>query len=440
MRKKLLSLVLIGGLILSFQACGKKNEEVISDMAGAKNTLTVYAWDENFNIPALKAAEKDYQQVNPNFKLNIVDMKNSDVIEDEIETAYENKDFSTLPDIVLFQDHSIQKYVKAYSGSFMSIEDAVVDWDSLGADKVSYSVVNGVHYGFPVDSGTSIFAYRVDILEECGYTLDDVTGITWDEFDEIGKDVYAKTGKYLISAVGKDNDLIFMMLQAEGESPFRGDKPYIVGNDKLEMTVETIVKLAEDNVLYLAENWDDYVGNAIGNDLVAGVYDGNWIISSIETVQANSGKWEITTAPSFTGDPGYSSNGGSSLCVTSNCKNSMLAKDFLAYTFGGGSAIDGNSITYDEALLNAGVIGSCVAAAKSDVYTQGVDYFNGQPIYAKIVEYSQLVPSVEQSDYHYVCRKYLSEAVLDIIENGTDIGEAIATAEEEYKSAVAPKY
>jgi lactose/L-arabinose transport system substrate-binding protein len=231
-----------------------------------------------------------------------------------------------------------------------------------------------------------------------------------------------------------------MMLQAEGESQFRSGNPFIVGNEKLKEVVETIVQLANDNVLYLAEDWDDYVDNAIGNDMVAGVYDGNWIISSIQQVKANSGKWEITYAPTFTGIPGYASNGGSSLCVTSNCKNSMLAKDFLAYTFGGGSAIDGSSITYDDALLNAGVVGSCVAAAGSDVYTQGVEYFNNQPIYATIVEYSQLVPSVEQSDYHYVCRKYMSQAVLDIIENGTDIDEALATAETEYKKETEPKY
>lgn len=440
MRKKLLSAVLITGMMLSLSGCAKKSQEVISDMAGSNDILTVYAWDENFNIPALKAAEKDYKQVNPNFELNIVNMGNSDAIEDAIEDAYKAKDFSSLPDIVLFQDHSIQKYVKAYSGSFMSVEDAIVDWDNLGSDKVSYSVVNGVHYGFPVDSGTTVFAYRVDILEECGYTLEDVTDITWKEFDEIGKDVYQKTGKYLISAIGKDNDLIYMMLQAEGESQFRSGSPFIVGNEKLKEVVETIVQLANDNVLYLAEDWDDYVDNAIGNDLTAGVYDGNWIISSIQQNKANSGKWEITYAPTFTGIPGYASNGGSSLCVTSNCQNSMLAKDFLAYTFGGGSAIDGSSITYDDALLNAGVIGSCVAAAGSDVYTQGVEYFNNQPIYATIVEYSQLVPSVEQSDYHYVCRKYMSQAVLDIIENGTDIDEALATAEAEYKKEIEPKY
>lgn len=38
---------------------------------------------------------------------------------------------------------------------------------------------------------------------------------------EIGKEVYNKTGKYLLSMDGDGNDLIYMMLQAEGESQFK---------------------------------------------------------------------------------------------------------------------------------------------------------------------------------------------------------------------------
>lgn len=436
MKRKLLSLLLVSILGISILGCGKEEEQPVKP-GDVATTLTVYAWDENFNIPALQAAEKDYRQVNPNFKLKIINKEDSDAIEDEIQEAYEKKDYSKLPDIVLFQDHSIHKYVNDYSDSFISVDDAIVDWENLGKDKISHSVVNGVHYGFPVDSGTAIFAYRIDILEECGYSMDDVTGISWEQFDEIGKDVYEKTGKYLISAVGKDNDLIYMMLQAEDESQFEYGEPFIVGNNKLRQVVEMIVKLEQDNVLYLAEDWTDYTQNAIGKDMVAGVYDGNWIISSIEQVNYNKGKWEITSAPTLSGSEGYASNGGSSICVTSNCQDVALAKDFLAYTFGGGSAIDGSSITYDEALENAGLIGTCVAASKSEIYNKGVDYFNGQAIYEKIVEYSQLVPSVEESDYHYVCRDIMSAAVLDIINNGTDIDVALEDAENKLTEAMA---
>lgn len=433
MKKRLCAIVLAGLMATSLIGCGDKEVDGTGPVEVVPTTFTVWAWDTNFNIPALKAAEKDYQQVNPYFHLEIVDMGNSDAIEDEIVAADAKKVYKNLPDLVLFQDHNIQKFVKKYPSAFIPVESAIVDWENLGQDKVSYSIVDDVHYGMPVDAGTAVFAYRTDILEECGYSLEDVTGITWERFDEIGKDIYEKTGKYLISAIGKDNDLIYMMLQAEGESQFRGGNPFIIGNHSLEGVVFTIKKLYDDHVLYLAEDWSDYVDNAIGNDLVAGVYDGNWIMSSIENVSDHSGDWAITTAPTVTGMEGYASNGGSSLCVTSNCKNSMLANDFLAYTFGGNSAIDGYSITYDEALSEAGVIGTCVAAAQSATYSQEVEFFGGQQVYSMIVEYSQNVPIVEQSAYHYECRDLMSQAVLDILNNDADINEALVSAEEQLK-------
>ena len=45
----------------------------------ADETLTVWAWDPNFNIYALKQAEAIYQKDHPNFKLNIEENVYSDI-------------------------------------------------------------------------------------------------------------------------------------------------------------------------------------------------------------------------------------------------------------------------------------------------------------------------------------------------------------------------
>ena len=185
MKKKLLSLMLAGALaVTAFAGCGgskSDSSDSASDSATAsedENTLTVYAWDANFNIPALKAAEAAYKEKNPDFVLNIEEQSQSSDVEDAVTLAGSSGDYSTLPDIVLFQDHYIQKYVADYPDAWNNMDGADVDWSDFGAEKLSYSTVDGTHYGVPVDNGTVIFAYRVDILEECGYTLEDVTGIT----------------------------------------------------------------------------------------------------------------------------------------------------------------------------------------------------------------------------------------------------------------------
>ena len=388
------------------------------------DTLTVSYWDENFNGNALKAAAADYKaNVDPDFELVFNLVSGSTDVEQAMTTAGSSGDYSNLSDIVLFQDHFIQRYVADYPDAWLDLEDAGINWEDFGAEKLSYSTVNGKHYGVPVDNGTAIMAYRTDILEECGYKIEDMKGITWEKFLEIGKEVYAKTGKALLSMDGSGNDLPYMMMQAEGESQFKDGKAFIAGNEKLTRIITLLCEMVKEHVLILANDWTGYTNETIMQDQVAGVFNGNWIIPTMSQVTDNSGKWAITTIPTLDGGDGYAANGGSSLYVTANCKNAELAKKFLAYTFGGSTE------TYDNALRNGGVIGCCLSAAKSEVYQEGVPFFNGQAIYTDIVGMGAYVPIVEQNDYHYTVRGYIGNAIQNIL-NGAEVEAALQEAQE----------
>lgn len=429
MKRKWLSLLMVGAMTLSLAACGGNGGGETAADANAtstdENTLTVAAWDASFNIPALKAAEADYREnVNPDFKLEIKEQSGSTDVETAITTAGSAHNYETLPDIVLFQDHYIKQFVANYPEAWQDVNDADIKWEDFSAEKLDYSTIDGVHYGVPVDAGAVVTAYRVDLLKECGYTIDDLTGITWDEFIEIGKVVKEKTGKYLMCMDGDGNDLVYIMLQAEGGSQFKDGKPYIVENETLVKVVETIVKMANEGVLLLTNSWSDYTDTAIQGDQVAGVMNGNWILPTIQKVTENSGKWEITTMPTLNGEEGYASNGGSSLYLTANCKKTELAKDFLAYTFGG------STVTYDGALKDGGVISTYAPAGDSELYNEGVEYFNNTPIYSQIVEMSTHVKIIEQSDYHYTARSYLASAIVNVI-NGADLMTELEGAEDQ---------
>ena len=402
--------------------------------ADGENTLTVYAWDANFNIPALEAAEAAFQNVNPDFKLEIIQQSGSSDVEQAVTLAASSGDLSTLPDIVLFQDHYIQNFVTNYPDAWQSLEGADINWDDFGAEKLSYSTIGGVHYGAPVDNGTAIFAYRTDVLEQCGYTLSDVTAVSWDRWLEIARDVKEKTGYALLSMDHSGDDLPYMMMQAEGLSQWKDGAPNLVDNEAYQKIIEVIVQGAKDGTIILANSWSEYTDQTIQGNQVAGVMNGNWIIPTIRQVADNSGKWAITTIPTLEGDKqGYAANGGSSLYITGNCKNVELAKAFLAYTFGGG---EGAMETYDGALLDGGVITTCISAGGSDAYLAPVEYFNGQAIYNEIVNMGAYVPVIEQNDFHYTVRTSMGNAITNII-NGTDIDTALKNAQEEIDFAMA---
>lgn len=425
MKRKWLSILLVGAMTLSLAACGSSDskDEKKSEEGGHK--LSIMAWDPAFNIPAIQAAADDYKEnVDSEFELEILEQGGSKDVETAITTAGSAGDYSNLPDIVLFQDHYIHRYVADYPDAWTSLGDIDINWDDFAAEKIDYSTIDGEHYGVPVDNGTVVCAYRTDLLEQAGYTIDDLTGCTWDKFMEVGKAVKEKTGKALLCMNSDGNDLPYMMMQAEGVSQFKDGKPYITENETLVTIVEKLVEMAKEGILLMPNGWSDYTDKAIQGDQVAGVMNGNWILPTIEKVEANSGKWEITTMPTLEGGEGYASNGGSSLYITSNCGNVDLAKDFLAYTFGG------STTTYDNALRDGGVISTYAPAGETEVYNEGVEFFNNQPIYADIVEMGTHVQKVEQSDFHYAARDYVGSAIVKII-NGTDTMDALKEAEDQ---------
>ena len=437
--KRLVSLLIAAAMTVTMTSCGigrhrqaktedGKDRIVRADTSKeGDNELSVLVWDENFNVPALKAAEKAYQKKDPDFKLDIIEISEAQDIEDAVTLAGQNNDYSKLSDIVLFQDHSFNRFYKDYTNAWRDLSGADINWRDFSNEKVSYSTENGVHYGVPLDNATAVCAYRTDLLKRAGYTIDDMTGITWDRFDEIGKKVYEKTGKYLLSINADDNALPYMMMQAEGESFFKDGRPYFADNEGLIRAVDTIVKLARDNVLYMTDDYAEYTDQTIKGDMVAGVMNGNWIIPTIEQVGDNSGNWAITSLPTFSGKEGYASNGGSSLYITSACSKKDLAEDFLAYTFGGG---EGSKETYDAALEKGGIVTTYIPAGKSKVYSKGVRYFNDQPIYKKVVDMSTKVQSVEQNDYHYTARQQISFAIRNVID-GADTKKALQDAEDQ---------
>ena len=293
--------------------------------------------------------------------------------------------------------------------------------------KLAYSTVDGKNYGVPFDNGAVIGAYRTDILEQAGYTTADLTDIDWNRFIEIGKDVKAKTGTYMLSGQADSPDTIMMMLQSAGASLFDEDgKPAMTDNDALKECID-IYKTMVDEGIYLEVNkWDDYV-TSITKGSVAGVINGNWIIATIQGMEDTAGKWKITNMPKLIKTPNatnYSNNGGSSWYITSNCKNKDLAIDFLKSTFAGSVEL------YEKILPTTGAIATYLPAGDSAAYAEPQAYWSNQPIFKTIVEYSKLTPANNTSPYYYDGRNAIGTQIQNIM-NGADIDSAIADAQAE---------
>ena len=99
--KKLVTLMLALAMIIS----------AVGVLAEADGKITIWTWDPTFNIKAMQIAKEMYLKDHPDAVIDI-----QEKLSEDIETAViaSNGDTSTLPDILLVQDNSFQKFVTNY--------------------------------------------------------------------------------------------------------------------------------------------------------------------------------------------------------------------------------------------------------------------------------------------------------------------------------------
>lgn len=424
--KKGLAAIAAAALTITLAACGGGDDGSNAD----DNTLTVWAWDPAFNIYAMKEAEKIYAKDHPGFKLEVVETPWDD-LQPKLTTLAQSQEIDSLPDIFLVQNNAFQKNVINYPDIFDDFSGTDVDFSQYPEAVTDYSVVDDVNYGLPFDNGTAVTALRTDVLEEAGYTIDDFTDITWDEFIAKGKQVLAKTKKPLLSGEAGSSDVPTLILQSAGASLFDDEgNPTIVDNDALRRAIDIYTELVKSGLFVEVNSWDQYIGSFVNGD-VAGAMNGVWILGSVQTAKDQSGKWAITNLPKLDGVDGatnYSANGGSSWAISANADKD-LAADFLAETFAGSTDL------YDTILPSSGALATWTPAGESKVYAEPHEFFGGEPIYAKVIDFSSKVPSNNTGAYYYEGRDAVSTAMTKII-NGSDPDAALKEAQETVEFAM----
>ena len=445
MRKKLVGTLLIAAMTASTLAgCGSSNstagtsasggaaetspvesatEAEGTDAADGEEVLTVWCWDPTFNVYAMKQAEAIYQKDHPNFKLDIQEKVYTD-IEQNIITAAEADNYDTLPDIFLMQDNSFQKNIANYPEVFTELSDSGINFDDFSGGKLGDSTAEGKHYGIPFDNGASIMAIRSDMVEAAGLTVEDFKDTTWSEFMELAKKVVDANGVPMLTSSG-GSEIVIEMLQSAGASPIVNGEVHLADNAALKKAIEVYKQLIDEGIMVDYTDWDQYIAS-MNKGEAAGVIQGCWIMSSIQSAEDQSGKWAIVNMPALDGIDGatnYANCGGASWAVSSNCKNTELAFDFLKTTFGG-------SVEYDDLLPNAGAISSYLPAAQSDVYNQTSDFYGGQAVYKDIVEFAGKVPAINYGAYYNDIRSALTDAITNVVQNGADIDEEIQNAQD----------
>lgn len=390
--KKVLACVLASAMVMGLGVTAFAEE-------GGDQKITVWAWDETFNIKAANEAAEIYKAEHP--------------------------------DVVLIEDYKIQGYLTSYPDEFADFSD-VLNPEDFAAYKTGVNVVDGKFYGVPFDSGVAATFYRKDLIEEAGYTEEDMQDLTWDKYIEIGQAVKEKCGVDMCTLDPSDLGQIRIMMQSAGSWYTDADgNVSFTDNQALKDAITTYKKLVDAGITKQTADWDQFVG-AFNNGEVASVVSGCWVASSIKAAEDQSGKWAVAPVPRMSENENSinaSSIGGGAWYVLQNVGNADLAKDFVATTFG--SNVD----LMNQLVSDISLVSTLNAAAEAPNVSEGVEYFGGQTVNKDFAEWTAEVPTVNYGMHTYALEDIMSEAVQAIV-GGGDMDQVLSDYEEQAKAAV----
>ncbi|MFV2047149.1 ABC transporter substrate-binding protein [Metabacillus sp. YM-086] len=423
--KKLLVLMMACMMILA--ACSSGSNEAVdseSSESSGSNEITIWAWDPNFNIKALNIAKEYYKKENPDVEIKIVENAQADIIQ-KLNTSLSSGTTKGLPNIVLIEDYRAQSFLQAYPDSFHEITGSFKTED-FASYKLAPTSLDGKNYGLPFDTGVTGLYVRTDYLEQAGYTVEDLKGIDWNEYIEIGKKVKEATGKNMITLDPNDQGIIRMMMQSAGAWYMKEDgvTPYIAGNEALKKSFEMYKAMLDADIVKPNSDWSQFLA-AFNSGEVASVPTGNWITPSVKAEASQSGKWAVVPQPKLPDvESVNASNLGGSSWYVLNVDGKEDATDFLAKTFG--SNVD----FYQDLVTEIGAIGTYIPASTGEAYKAADEFFNGQTIISDFSTWLEEIPQVNYGLHTYAIDDILIVEMQNYL-NGKDIDQVLEDAQQQ---------
>ena len=390
----------------------------------AQEEVTVWAWDPAFNIRALEVARDIYLEENPDFNVSIVESAQDDIVS-RLNTSLSSGVTVGLPNIVLIEDYRAQSFLQSYPDAFFPMTD-YFNVDDFAEYKVAATSLDGVSYGIPFDTGVTGLYVRVDLLEEAGYSLDDVTDISWTELQAVGQGIFDATGVKLLSMDLNDLGMLRAMINASGSwyTEEDGLTPNITNNDALKEAFVTFKSMYDAGLVNVHNDWAQML-QAFNTGLVATVPQGNWITPSIVAAADQSGQWAVVPWPKqdIEGSVNASNLGGSSFYVL----NTEGAEEAAAFI---GATVGGNEAFYRTIMDEIGAVGTYLPLLDTDAYDAEVEFFGGQKIYADFAEWSGEIPSTNYGSHTYAIEDIMKNALQQYLSGG-DIDEVFEAAQQQ---------
>ncbi|MFW2487736.1 extracellular solute-binding protein [Clostridium chromiireducens] len=433
--KKIMAAVVTGMMAVSLMACGSSSSGGSSSASSSKGkddkTITVWAWDDTFNIKAANMAKDMYLKDHPDVTVNVVSMAQDDVVQ-KLNTSLSSGTYDGLPNIVLIEDYKIQNYLQSYPGELKDLSGKV-DKTKFMDYKLDIMSEGSKFYGVPFDSGVAGLFYRTDLIEAAGYTKADMQDLTWEKYIEIGKAVKAKTGKAMLTIDPSDLNQLRIMMQSAGSWYVKDDGKTvnIADNQGLKDAINIYKQFVDAGITKQVSGWDSFI-SAFQKGDVATVPNGCWIASSIKASEDQKGKWAVAAIPRLGANSksvNASNSGGSSWYVLDKVGNSDLAADFLASTFGSSDKL------MNDLVPAISLVSTLKSAGSMENYSKPQEFFGNQEVFKDFSKWATKIPTVNYGLYTYQLESVMAEGMQKIVA-GADIDATLKDTQAQAEAAV----
>lgn len=178
----------------------------------------------------------------------------------------------------------------------------------------------------------------------------------------------------------------------------------IEDNEYLKAGLHTYQQLLKRNVGVSVNGWNEFI-SAFQNGSVASVISGGWIVSSIKSVEEQSGLWRVVPIPVYDGEiktVAASNVGGSAWYVLKNAKNPDAAVDFLVEMF------EKDSDFMNELIGEIGLLPAVKDMSGYENYLAKDEFFGGQQVTKILTDLSGNIITV-----NYGSKTYEIEAIVE---------------------------
>lgn len=332
--KKLGLGVLVALTAVTLAACGNGGSSSSSSdkTADGKTKMTMWTFVDahgKFFKDAAKRWNKTHKQ-KIDLKVNVLPF---DQMNQKLTVALQSG--SGAPDIADVELGQGAIQLKADKPPYYPLNDALKPYEkNLVTSRLDNFKKNGNYYGLDYHVGTTVTYYNTDIMKQAGV---DYTKIkTWDDYVAAGKQVKAKTGKW--------------MNEVEYSSMFQYDAMVTQQHaDYIKNNKATLTNAANVRALTELQDWiykDKIARTAVGGNLdndqffaemnkgnVASVTMPSWYMERMaDHMPKLKGKIAIAPMPVFNkGDYTSAGGGGTATMVTNQASNKKLAAKFVVW-------------------------------------------------------------------------------------------------------------